>query len=324
MSESGLLVFALSESGAFAELVCRQLGVARAPHEERDFEDGEHKIRPLCSVRGKDVYLVQSLHGDGAKSVNDKLCRLLFFIGALRDAGASRLTAVLPYLCYARKDRKTKSRDPVTIRYLAAVMEAVGTDRVVTLDVHNLAAYQNAFRCMTEHLEGVPLFIAYFREQLGADAAIAVVSPDVGGIKRAEAFRTAMAAYTDADPAMAFVEKYRSAGEVTGKALVGDVAGRTVVLIDDLISSGTTLVKAATACRDAGAKAVYAAATHAVFSRDACERLAAAPIDKVVVTDSVRQEGLTEPVHVLSCAPLFARAIERLNSNGSLVELLDA
>jgi ribose-phosphate pyrophosphokinase len=117
---------------------------------------------PAHECEGTDVFVVQSLYGDSGQSVNDKLCRLLFFVGALHDAAAAHITAVVPYLCYARKDRKTKFRDPVTTRYVAALLEAVGVDRVVTLDVHNLAAYQNAFRCATEHLEARMLFVAYF------------------------------------------------------------------------------------------------------------------------------------------------------------------
>lgn len=153
MVHDELMLFALDASRDFGEAVSRELGTALAAHEEREFEDGEHKSRPLVNVRGRDVYVMQSLYGDAKQSVNDKLCRLLFFLGALRDASAARVTAVVPYLGYARKDRKSKARDPVTTRYVATLFEAVGTDCVVTLDVHNLAAYQNAFRCRTEHLE---------------------------------------------------------------------------------------------------------------------------------------------------------------------------
>src|SRR5512135_3205205 len=144
MAPEPIHLFALNASRAFGERVAQRLGMPLSPHEERDFEDGEHKARPLASVRGADVFVIQSLYGEPGQGVNDKLCRLLFFIGALRDASAGRVTAVVPYLCYARKDRKTQARDPVTTRYVAALFEAVGTDRVLTLDVHNLAAFQNA------------------------------------------------------------------------------------------------------------------------------------------------------------------------------------
>jgi len=140
-----LMLFALDATRAYGEAIARELGITLSAHEEREFEDGEHKTRPLVNVRGRDVYVIQSLYADAKQSGNDKFVRLLFFLGALRDASACRLTAIVPYLAYARKDRKSKARDPVTTRYVATLFEAVGTDCVVTLDVHNLAAFQNAF-----------------------------------------------------------------------------------------------------------------------------------------------------------------------------------
>src|ERR1019366_8766802 len=124
--------------------------------------DGEHKARPLHDVRGHDAFVLHSLHGDPTQSANDKLCRLLFFCGALKDAGAAQVTAVTPYLCYQRKDRRTKPRDPIITRYVAALFEAMRIDRVVTLEVHNLAAFENAFRCPTWHIESAPLLAAHF------------------------------------------------------------------------------------------------------------------------------------------------------------------
>jgi N-terminal domain of ribose phosphate pyrophosphokinase len=195
MNREDLSIFALGASRDFGERVSACLGIPLSALEEREFEDGEHKARPLVSVRGKDVFVIQSLYGDSRQSVNDKLCRLLFFLGALRDASAASVTAVAPYLCYARKDRKSKSRDPVTTRYVAALLEAVGADRVVTMDVHNLAAFQNAFRIHTDHLEAKNLFVEYFVplvRPLIQQAEVVVVSPDAGGVKRAEDFRQAL------------------------------------------------------------------------------------------------------------------------------------
>jgi len=321
-----LLLFGLEASRGFAADVARVLGTPLAAHEERGFEDGEHKTRPLESVRGRDVYVVQSLYGDAAQTVNDKLVRLLFFIGALRDASAARVTAVVPYLAYARKDRKSKSRDPVTTRYVAQLFEAVGADRIVTLDVHNLAAYQNAFRCRTEHLEANALFVRHFAGRL-ADAPVSVVSPDAGGIKRAEAFRQRLSAALDRPLGAAFVEKYRSAGVVSGDTLVGDVAGRVAIVIDDLIAGGTTLARAAAACRREGARRVHAAASHGVFAPGANATLAASDIEEIVVTDTipplrVDNPALQSKLVQLSVAPLFAEAIRRFHAGGSIVDLL--
>ncbi len=252
MSAGKLCLFALTESRPFGERVAAGLGVALSRHEEREFEDGEHKVRPLEYVRGADVYVMQSLYAEPGRSVNDKLCRLLFFIGALKDASAQRVTAVMPYLCYARKDRRSKPRDPVTTRYVAQLLEAAGVDHVVTLDVHNLAAFENAFRCGKDHLEARPLFVDYLADELAGRAAV-VVSPDVGGVKRAEALRLTLSRRTGREAGMAFLEKYRSQEVVSGEAVVGDVQGKVALIIDDLIASGGTLARAARACRKRGA-----------------------------------------------------------------------
>lgn len=300
--------------------------MAPARLRERDFDDGEHKIRPLESVRGEDVYVIHSLYGEPGQTVNDKLCRLIFLLGALRDAGARRLTAVVPYLAYARKDRKTKSRDPVTTRYVAAMLESSGLDRMVTLDVHNLAAYQNAFRCGSEHLEAKRLFVDHLRERVG-DEPLAVVSPDVGGVKRATAFREALEEALDRSVGDVFVNKKRSRDVVSGDTVVGDVEDRIAILVDDLISTGTTLARASAACKELGARRVFAAATHGLFVDPAGEKLAAPELDAVIVTDSVAPLGsigdeLAGKLTTLSVAPLIGDAIRRLHEGGSLVELL--
>ncbi len=327
MIQGAIAVFALNSSKDFGEKVSAHIGLSLSAHEEREFEDGEHKARPLVSVRGKDVFVIQSLYGDDEQSVNDKLCRFLFFLGALRDASAERVTAVIPYLCYARKDRQSKSRDPVTTRYVAALFEAVGVDRAVTLDVHNLAAYQNAWRIRTDHLEAKKLFVNHFA-QLASRGGVAVVSPDAGGVKRAEAFRQALSRSLNCEIHGAFVEKYRSAGVVSGEAVVGDVAGKVAIIIDDLISSGTTLVRAAESCRAGGATAVHGAATHGVFGSKASEILSSAALDSIVVTNTIPAFRLDpnlarRKLTVLDASPLFAEGIRRIHSGESVVELLD-
>jgi len=320
------LLFALSASREFGEQIAAALGLPVAEHEERLFEDGEQKARPLVNVRGRDAYVIQSLQGGPDLSVHDKLCRLLFFIGGLKDAAAARVTAVVPYLCYARKDRKTKSRDPVTNRYVAALFDGVGTDCVVTLDVHNLAAYQNAYR-RTEHLEARPLFVRHFAPLLERDE-VAVVSPDVGGAKRADALREALSAALGRRLAAAFVEKQRSSGVVSGEAVAGEVRGRVAIIVDDLIATGTTIVKAARACRDLGATRVFAAAAHGLFTGEADHVLADDAVDRIVVTNTVPTVRLREPavlakIDRLDAAPLFAEAIRRMHDGGSLAELLE-
>jgi ribose-phosphate pyrophosphokinase len=326
MSLDTLRLFALNASRPYGEKIARQLGIPLAAHEEREFEDGEHKARPLESVRGKDVVVIQSLYGEPDNSANDKLVRLLFFIGTLKDACAARVTAVIPYLAYARKDQRSKSRDPVSSRYMAQLFEAVGTDRVLALDVHNLAAYQNAFRIPAEHLAAKNLFVAHLAPLLG-EGELVVVSPDSGGMKRAEAFRQALGHVLNRPIGSAFMEKYRSSGVVSGDTMVGEVAGKTAIIIDDLVSRGTTLARAATTCKTRGATRVFAAATHGVFAGEAGKLLADPALDQVFVTDSIPPfrlppELLQSKVKVLDTAPLFAEAIRRLHSDGSLVALM--
>jgi len=319
------MIFAPDPAGGFPQALARALDVPLAPCDTREFEDGEHKSRPAVSVRGRDVFVVQSLFGDAQRTVNDRLLRLLLFIGTLGDAGAGRVTALLPYLAYSRKDRRTKARDPVATRYVAQLLEAVGTQGVLTLDVHNLSAYQNAFRCRSDHLEAYPLFVRHFAGAT-ANAPVAVVSPDEGGIKRAEDFRRRLAGAIGRPVGTAFVEKYRIAGHVSGKALVGDVEGAAVILLDDMISTGATLARAAKACLEHGASRIVAAATHGIFTPESDDILADAPIDEIVVTDTIplpdrTQERLGTRVVRLSVAPLFAEAVRRLHANGSLTDL---
>ncbi len=318
-------LFALEGSGELGAAIAARLGCALDRHEERDFEDGEHKIRPLDAVRGADVYVVHSLYGGPSQSPNDKLCRLLFFIGSLKDAGAERVTAVTPYLCYARKDRRTKPNDPVTIRYLAGMFEAVGANRVVTLEVHNPAAFENAFRCPTVTLNTAPLFVDYCRKL--TDERLSVVAPDTGGAKRAELFRHTLEQVTGRSIGNAFAEKYRSAGVVSGEHFVGEVAGTTALIIDDLISSGGTLLRAAKAARKAGATRILALVTHGLFMHGAADILADGAIDRLIVTDTVPpfrlQAGAArERVETLPTAPLFAETIRRLHENETLTDLL--
>jgi ribose-phosphate pyrophosphokinase len=325
MLRNSLAVFALNSSRAFAEKVCVHLGVPLSGHEEREFEDGEHKARPLVNVRGKDVFVIQSLYGDGKQSVNDKLCRLLFFIAALRDASAGRITAVIPYLCYARKDRQSKPRDPITTRYVAAMFEAVGLDAAIVLDVHNLAAFQNAWRIPTDHLEAKKLFIDYFLALIGYRDVV-VVSPDFGAVKRAEDFRQTLSGALGCPIHSAFLEKYRSEGTVSGVAVVGDVDGKVAIIVDDLISSGTTLMRAAEACQVRGAAAVYGAATHGVFGSKASQVLSGPALERLAVTNSIPplldSSLVRSKITVLDSTALFAEAIRRSNRGESIVELL--
>lgn len=313
MDSRPVRLFAPASQTQLADSVATHLDVDLDPLEERDFEDGEHKTRLLRPVAGSDCHVIQSLYGHDGHSVNDRLVRTLFLLAELRDHGAARVTAVLPYLAYARKDRRTKPLDPVATRYVAQLLEAVGVDRVDTLDVHNPSAFENAFRVPVRNIEAGPGLADALLER-DRPAAVTVVSPDAGGYKRAERFREILAERTGTRPGLAFMEKKRSAGTVSGDALVGEVDGTTAVLVDDMISTGGTLARAASACRQGGADRVVAVATHGLFTADARATLKAAPVDRIYITDSLvaaRRAGdaLGERLAIVAAGPILAEAI---------------
>lgn len=282
-------LYSLDSDETFAQGLAINLGTTLAPLENRCFEDGEHKLRlrPLLDPRGPDAYVTHSLHGDAENSPHDKLCQLLMFIATLREHGAARVTAVVPYLAYARKDRQTKPFDPVSLRYVAQLFDAVGTSQLIVLDAHNVAAFQNAFRCPTLHLEAHGAF-ERLASELAGQGALAVASPDPGGVKRAQLWRESLEKLLQQPVGFAMVDKRRSAGVVSSENLVaGDVAGMTVLLIDDLIASGDTMRRAAVALRRAGAREVVAYAAHGLFTGPAAQALADDSIARIIVTDSV-------------------------------------
>lgn len=318
------LLFAPETSAPLGRRIVAALGTELAPLEERAFEAGEHKARPLVSVRGRDVYLIQSLHGSAEASANDRLVRLLLLIGAMATNGAGRITAVVPYLCYARKDRRTQPRDPVNTRTLAQLFEAAGAERVLALDVHNAAAFENAFRKPVEQLTALPLILEWSAPRL-AGRDVVVLSPDAGAMKRAEQVRQALERWLDRPVAAAIMEKYRSAGAVRGTLLAGELAGRSVLVVDDMTETGGTLLRAAEAARAAGALEVFGAVTHAPELPSDSPLLAGDPLDTLAVTDSVHPlRPDSERLHVLETAPLFAEAINALARGGSLTELAEA
>jgi ribose-phosphate pyrophosphokinase len=319
-------LFALDDTSGFGENVARALGLALDPHEERSFEDGEHKARPLVSVRGHDAFVIQSLHGGPHASANDKLCKLLLFIATLKSNGAARVAALVPYLAYSRKDRQTKSRDPIATQYIARLFEAAGADCAVTMDVHNIVAFQNSFRNPTVHLDTRLLFIDHLIERLSGKP-VSVVSPDPGGVKRAQLFREMLETRLGRPVAQAFVEKRRSAGVVSGDLLVGDVGGTLAIIVDDLIASGGTMVRAAAALRGQGARGVISCAAHGLFTGKAEEVLATPLIDRVIVSDTVpsfrlSSEFASSRCEIVSAAPLFAGCIRCLEGQGSISALL--
>lgn len=317
-----LRLFALDAAADLGAEVARRLDGPLTPHEELVFADGESKARPLEAIDGDDVYVLQRLHADERGSAEQKLCRLLFFIAACKDAGAARVSAVVPYLCFSRQDRRVEPQDPVTTRYVGALFEAAGADVLVSLDVHEPTAFENAFPHRTLAVTAAPLFVDYVRSL--PDKTFCVVSPDIGGAKRAERFRSALEAALGRPVSRALVEKHRKAGGLTGELLVGDVAGATALIFDDLISSGGTLARAARRVRDAGARRVIALAAHGLFTPDAHARLVDPALDRIVVLDTARTGfagGDPSRLEVLSSAALLADVIARLRGRRALDDL---
>lgn len=327
IDEHAPLIFALPGAEDLAPDCSRLLHTTLSPIEVRNFDDGEHKVRPLTGVRRRDVFVFTNLTSGGGETVNDRLCKLLFFIGALKQSGAATVNVVAPYLCYARKERQTKPRDPVTLRYLAQLLEAIGMDRLLVLTVHDVPGFQNAFRCEAEHLDAHALFAHALAPSL-SQADVCVASPDPGGEKRAELFREMLERRLGRPVAKALVDKRRSMGIVKGEIFAGDVKGRTVLIFDDLISTGNTMLRAARACRANGAQKIIAVATHALLSRGARAFLGASEIDQIWVTDSVpvqkdAHETARGRFHVVGTASLLAGAIHRIQTGGSLNDLLE-
>jgi ribose-phosphate pyrophosphokinase len=322
------LVFAPGESRALGQVASERAGLELAALEEREYEGGEFKLRPLQPVRDRKVFVVQSLAGTQEAPIAQRLIRLLFLLQGLRDAGADRVIAVIPYLAYARKDRRTKPRDPVYTRYVAQLIEATGTDRVVALDVHNPSSIDNAFRIPVDHLSALPMMAAHYTQHLPT-GKLAVASPDVGGIKRAQMFRDLLERKTGAQVELLFLEKHRADGVVSGGAIVGNANGRAVIVLDDLCASGATLLRAATALRAAGATSVHATLTHTPVEAGLAALVAAEDIAQVVVTDSVGYapnlgaSGHRGKMTLLSAGELLGCAMERMVSGQSLAPMAE-
>jgi ribose-phosphate pyrophosphokinase len=311
------LILAPTESRALALTASRTSGIELADLEDRSYDGGEFKLRPLQSVRERTVFVLQSLAENQGMPMAQRLVRLLFLLQTLRDAGASRVIAVLPYLAYARKDRRTKPRDPVYTRYMAQLVESMGTDRVVALDVHNVSALENAFRIPVDHLSALPMMATHFDRRLPT-GKLAVVSPDIGGVKRAQAFRDLLERKTSRKVELLFVEKHRDGRHVSGGAIIGEASDHHAIIVDDLCATGATLLQSAKALHAAGATSVHTAVTHFPIETGLRALAASNEVAQVVTTDSVGYSpDISGSAHgskitVLSTGELLGHAIARL------------
>ncbi|MCK1743687.1 ribose-phosphate pyrophosphokinase [Bradyrhizobium sp. 139] len=310
------LIFSPEATRAHAGTIAACLGAGLAEHEETRFDDGECKLRPLADARGREAFVIQSLYDGPSRSVHDKLCDVLLFAGALKDAGAARVVLIAPYLCYARQDRRTKSGEPLSLRYVAQLLEAAGVNAVVALDVHDTAAFENAFRIPAVNVECAQLFATHFGKAL-ADQDIEVISPDIGGVKRAESFRDALSTTMNEDVELNALAKRRIDHVVSTEEVPDGVRDRTVIAFDDMIATGSTMLRAVKACREGGAAYVIAAATHGLFLRCGEELVASSLVDRIIVSDTIPPFRLdarlvAEKVTILSASQPIADAIRRI------------
>lgn len=275
---------------SFAQKVADHLSLPCSLAETRRFDDGELKSRALTNVQCRGIYLFQTLYAEPGEGVHDKLMELFILSGALKDAGAARITLVCPYLCYARQDRRTEPMGAITTRYLARLIEAAGIDHVIAMDVHNPSAFENAFRIPTTHLSACDVFaseLADVLNDLDGLMPLTVLSPDLGGTKRCEAFRDALQRKGHKRVELAYVVKQRRDTVLTEEIVLGHLQGRTVVLLDDMISTGGTVAHAVNACWKRGAAEIIVVATHGLFVGEAERKLSELRLKHILVTNSV-------------------------------------
>lgn len=311
--ERQLKIYSLSSNFPLAEKTANYLGIELGKRSVNRFADGEIAINIDESIRGDDVYIVQST----SSPTNDNLMELLIMIDALRRASAETITAVIPYYGYARQDRKARSREPITAKLVADLIEQAGADRVIALDLH-ASQIQGFFDIPVDHLLGAPLLASWFADRGLKGDEVVVVSPDHGGATRARKLAEFLKS------PIAIVDKRRpepNVSEVMG--IIGNVKGKKAILIDDMIDTAGTIVNAAQAIKDAGATDVYATGTHGIFSGPAIERIENSVIESMVITDSVYlpEEKRIDKIKLMSVSELIGQAIERVHQNRSVSPL---
>ncbi|MCM8786873.1 MAG: ribose-phosphate pyrophosphokinase [Candidatus Omnitrophica bacterium] len=308
-----LVIFSGNSNKKLAEDICKYLKKPLGKILVSRFSDGEIQVQIEENVRGKDVFIIQST----SHPVNENLMELLIILDALKRASAQRITAVIPYFGYARQDRKDQPRVPITAKLVANLLTVAGASRVLTLDLH-AGQVQGFFDIPLDHLYAINVFFNYFSKKNIEN--LAIVSPDVGGIKMARAYAKKFGAD------LAIVDKRRNTPTSTEVMhILGDVKDKNVILVDDIISTGSSLVEAAKALRQAGAKKIYAAVTHGVLSCDAVEKLENSFIDLLVITNSIHlsKEKQSKKIEVVSVGKLFAEAIKRIHFEKSISVLFD-
>lgn len=306
-------VFAGNSNRPLAEKICHELGMTLGTSNVGHFSDGEISVDIAETVRGADVYVVQST----CSPVNDNLMEVLIMLDGLKRASAGRINVVLPYYGYARQDRKTRAREPITAKLVADLLEVAGADRVLSMDLH-AGQIQGYFDIPVDHLSGVQVLADHFRHLV--DENTVVVSPDLGGVARTRTFANYL------DLPIAIIEKRRPrANVVEVMNVIGDIKGKKVIMVDDIIDTAGTITNAAKMLKDCGATEIYACATHGVLSGPAIQRIENSDLKKFVITDTIPlpESKRVSKIEVTSVAPNFAKAMRRINQNLSVSKLFD-
>ena len=309
-SGSEIKIIAGNSNKELAEKIAEYIGVKVADCQVTTFSDGEISVNINETVRGCDVFVVQSTNNP----VNNNLMELLIMIDALRRASAGRVTAVIPYYGYARQDRKAKARDPITAKLVANLITAAGADRVLTMDLH-ASQIQGYFDIPLDHLLGGSLLASYFNEKNIED--LVVVSPDLGSVTRSRKFANQL----EGEVPIAIIDKRRPKANVCEVMnLIGDVKGKNVIMLDDMIDTAGTITNAANALKEFGAKNIYDGCTHAVLSGPAIERIEDSAISELIVLDTIKlpKEKENDKIKVLTVAEMFGEAIKKIFSNESV------
>lgn len=308
---AGIKVLTGNANRELVRKICAEIGIEMAEVEVTHFSDGEINVSISETVRGCDVFIIQPT----CTPVNDNLMETLILIDAVKRASAGRINAVIPYYGYARQDRKTKAREPITAKLVADLITTAGADRVITLDLH-AGQIQGYFDIPVDHLSAIPILANYFKEFIDKDTVI--VSPDLGGVTRARTFANIL------DLPIAIIEKRRPKANVSEVMnVIGDIEGKNVILVDDIIDTAGTICKAASVLKNFGAKKVYGCATHGVLSGPAIERIIESELETFVITDTIPLNIDVEKIKIVSVAPLLAKAITRVNSNESISIIFD-
>ncbi|GAC1323353.1 MAG: ribose-phosphate pyrophosphokinase [Thermoleophilaceae bacterium] len=313
-----LMVVAGRSSKALGSKIASKLGVGLTDAGPKTFSDGEVYCRYEESIRGADIFIVQSLAGNEAEgiNVNDALMELLVMTEAAVGASAHRVIAVTPWYGYSRQDKKSAPREPITARLVARMLETAGIDRLLTMDLH-AGQVQGFFSKPVDHMTAMPILTQFVKDQLADASKLVIISPDAGRVKLTRKFAQKIGA------PYALLEKERPAQQVAEIGyVIGDVKGKVAVIVDDIIDTGGTLAAAAQTVLDEGASAVYAVATHGIFSGRAYETLANSPLHGIVVTDTVPlREGAPENIRVLTCADILTDSVRRIFTDDSVSEI---